>query len=231
MTSQENEPVRGQRQSGGDASANIQAGHDVVIHKGLSAEEARSIALDVFHANFLKLRDVAEEVAVARAEKITRDFLDQLLQRQPDGLGQMQDPDVLQAVFNAQSGYVRSGDEDLEQALIDLLVDRAGQEVRDIKAVVLNEAIATLPKLTADQRSAIAVCFLVRYTMYSGPLELPAFYAYLDQNLAPLADEPPRRKSAYQHIQYTGTGSLSAFTVYLENVFSESAKGFFTRGL
>lgn len=219
-----------QKQSGGNDSTNIQAGNDINLY-GVSADEARAIALDVFRANFLDLRDVAAEVAIGRAEKITRDFLEELWRRAPDALKSMQDPDMLRTMFRAQSEYACSGEEDLERALIDLLVDRAEQKERDIKTIVLNEAVATVPKLTADQRSAIALSFMIRHTRYNGPLVLETFYQHLCANWAPLATGLPTRSSAYQHIEYAGAASIVRIVhLTVEDSLVATSSAFFTMG-
>jgi hypothetical protein len=163
--------------SGGPDSTNLQAGRDIVY--GVAAAEARKIALDVYNANYMKLAGIAEDTARDRAERITREFIETLKERNPAGLASMSDPDMLRTLYAAQEGYSCSGEDDLEAALIDLLVDRAGQAEPDLKTHVLNQAIATLPKLTKKQRAAATVIFSVRHTQYAGPFDLSAFYDYL----------------------------------------------------
>jgi hypothetical protein len=155
-----------QEQSAGDQSTNsqagrdsFQAGHDViqargnVYQVGMTYDQARQIATDVFDANFIRLAGAAADLARDRAEKIIRDLMDALMERNPKSLDSMQDPDMLRVLYAAQEGYVCSGEEDLEKSLVDLLVDRAGQTERDTKALVLNQAIATLPKLSKNHRA------------------------------------------------------------------------------
>lgn len=68
-TRQENDKLRKQDQTGGSGSTNVQAGQDVVIHVGVTATEARAIALDVFRSNFLTMSGVAEQVVRDRVGK------------------------------------------------------------------------------------------------------------------------------------------------------------------
>lgn len=221
--------LRSQEQSGGPDSTNLQAGRDIV-HHGVTATEARNIALDVFDANFLRLAGLAQEVARDRAERITRDYLEKLQAENPDALNSVQDPDMLQAIYTAQKEYACSGEEELERALVDLLVDRSGQQDRELKTLVLNQAIATLPKLSISQRKSIAVCFFIRYTRYTGSLNFALYCATLTQGLLPFADMLSGRRADYQHIQSAGAGWVSAFTLELGAAFSETARGFFTTG-
>ena len=192
--------------------------------------EARQIALDVYNANFLKLAGVAEDIARDRAERITRDYLEKLQAENPGGLDSVQDPDMLQAIFTAQKAYACSGEEDLEKALVDLLVDRSGQRDRELKTLVLNEAIAMLPKLSIRQRKSIAVCFLIRHTRYTGALNLGFYYDYLARNLTPFAESLSDNSVDYQHIQSAGAGWISSLSLELGRAFTDDARGFFTRG-
>jgi hypothetical protein len=197
----------------------------------VTAAEARQIALDVYNANFLKLAGVAEDVARNRAERITREFVETLQARNPAGLASMGDPDMLRTLYAAQEGYASSGEDDLEAALIDLLVDRAGQAERDLKTHVLNQAVATLPKLTKKQRAAVTVVFFVKHAQYIGPFDLSAFYDYLARYLAPFVDELPEISADFGYMQYTGVGSAVPFqTVTLEGAFYNQAYGFFSYG-
>jgi hypothetical protein len=207
---------------------NYQAGRDIV-YVGVSAAEAREIALDVYKANFLTLSGVAERVAGDRAESITHEFLDRLQRENADWLSSMADPDMLSVVFTAQSGYARSGEPDLEQALVDLLVDRAGQQERDLKALVLNEAIGTLPKLTSVQRRALAVCFLFRYVGYVGLDSLDDFYSQMG-HWRPVLDIGSLKRADLQYLQAAGAGSSSMSSPPLGMLLAENALGFYTTG-
>jgi hypothetical protein len=66
--------------------------------------------------------------------------LDTLRTRNPAALESMADPDMLNALYSGVSGYARSGEDDLARALVDMLVDRAGQQERDLKLQVLNQS-------------------------------------------------------------------------------------------
>lgn len=218
---------RGQDQSAGPGSTNYQAGRD--IQMGVSASEAREIALDVYNSNFLVLSGIAKEVALDRAERLTREFLDRLQSENAQLLSRMQDPDMLSAVFTAQAGYARSGEHDLEAALIDLLVDRAGQQERDLKTLVLNEAIATLPKLTGLQRRTLAACFLFRYTGYTSLFSIDDLYSNIRQWL-PIFAIGALKRADLQYLQAAGAGSLSISSAPLGMLLSSNLRGFYCTG-
>lgn len=122
--------MKDQNQNSGDNSTNIQAG--TIIMQGVSATEARQIALDVYHANFLTLAGEAKDTACKRAEEITEDFLKKLQHENPNGIQKSKDPDFQYSLYTVQKEYAKSGDKDLGDLLVDLLVDRSKQDKRDI---------------------------------------------------------------------------------------------------
>ena len=128
-----------QSQEVSEGATAVQAGGNVVITQvGLSYSDVRDVALDVFRSNFYQLAAPAMETAKARAQEITDDFLKKLQQEYPDGFKKGQDPDFQHALFTVQKDYARTGDKDLGDLLVDLLVDRSKQDQRDILQIVLN---------------------------------------------------------------------------------------------
>lgn len=220
---------RNQEQSGGAGSTNFQAGRDVVVN-GITAAEAIDIADGVFWKNFLTMEGAAEQVLRERVERFIRDFVATLEAENPAGLNSMADPDMLKALYTGQEGYACSGEDDLEGALIDLLVDRAGQEERDLKTHILNQAIATVPKLTKQQRAALVVIFFVNHSRYVGPFDLSEFYQYVSDYLAPFVDEIPGKYADFAYMQYTGVGSVNITTTVLEEALYAQAYGFLVKG-
>lgn len=223
---------RDQEQSSGADSENYQAGRDIVI-SGMSAEEVRQIALDVYSANFLELRGVAEEIALARAEKVTVAFLERIFAESPESAKNLNDPDVQAAVFTAQSEFAKSGDEDLGKLLIDLLTDRVKQSDRNLRALVLNEALAAAPKLTEGQRRAVALIFLIRYTrtpLILGDAGSVAVMRFQSNILRLPNPTEPLRQVDFQHIEYVGAGTTSISSIGLGAALLASQSSAFTHG-
>ncbi len=193
-----------QSQHASDGSTTYQAGRDLVVQGGVSVSDARALALDVFRANFVQLAGVAESVARGRAAEITEAFLTRMAGN--DSVGAAADPGVQRALFEVQRAYACSGDTALEQTLINLLVDRA-DDAKRFEALVLDEAIVAAPKLTSEQRRALAVSFVLRCQYL--PQSIDDFYdIYLERNLVPLASELPSAEADYRHIEYVGAASI-----------------------
>jgi hypothetical protein len=113
--------------------------------------------------------------------------------------------------------------------LVDLLVDRAGQQQRDLKTLVLNEAIETLPKLTSLQRRALAVCFLFRYVSYSELEPLDDFYSRMAQ-WKPIFEIGSLKRADLQYMEAAGVGALGMSTPLLGMAFEGNMRGFYTIG-
>lgn len=220
---------RVQSQDSGDGATNYQAGNDIHVH-GLTVDEARTVALDVFKANAIELAGVAQSVAVARAEQLTHDFLTKLEAEMPERANALADPDVQSVVFQAQREFARSGEEDLRVALVDLLAERIGEDDRNLRTLALNEAIASAPKLTEKQRRAIAWVFYLKYTRPVAVTTPDAYYSRLEQETSALGVDVPTGHADYQHIEYVGAGSLSiASTTFAKGIMS-GVEGLYTKG-
>ena len=220
-----------QSQEIGEGATAIQAGGNVTVTKvGLSYAEVREVALDIFRANFYELAGAAKETARARAEEITEEFLKKLEKDNPAGLGKSEDPDFQYALFTVQKEYARNGDKDLGDLLVDLLVDRSKHDQRDILQIVLNESLSTAPKLTETQLSVLAIIFLFRYTQNHGIGNHDLLAKYFDQQVFPFAERLVKNASCYQHLEFTGCGSIQMGEVSLEQILEQTYQGQFLKG-
>jgi len=220
-----------QEQNVAEGGTAIQAGGNVTITKtGLSYSEVRDVALDVFRTNFYQLAGTAKETARARAEEITEEFLSKLQKEHPAGLEKSHDPDFQYALFTVQKEYARNGDKDLGDLLVDLLVDRSKQEQRDILQIVLNESLNTAPKLTESQLAVLAVVFLFKYTQNYGIGNHQMLGEYLDKQVAPFASKVVKNNACYQHLEFSGCGSIGFGGISLEQILGQTYQGQFLKG-
>lgn len=220
-----------QNQDVGNSATAIQAGgHVTVINVGVTSAEARAIALDVARATFYELTGAAKETASSRVEEITDQVIKKLEKDFPEGLQKAKDPDFQYALFTVQKEYARSGDKDLGDLLVDLLVDRSKQDQRDILQIVLNESLSTAPKLTDTHLAALAVIFLFKYTQNSGVGNHQTFGAHLDKHLLPFVSLLTKNQAGYQHLQFSGCGSTGLAGNSLEGNLGTTYQGQFLKG-
>lgn len=218
-----------QEQTSGDSSTNIQAG--TVIVNGVTYEEARQIAVDVFKCNALELAGIAKETARLRAEHITERFLKDLAEKNPSALESASDPDFQHCIFDAQRAYARSGDEGLEDVLVDLLGNRASVPERNFKQVVLNEAIAVLPKLTTSQINIITLLFRVRHTVRYGLVTMEQLANLIVNEMLPFLKDLPDGDGTYRHLAFTGVATVEITSLSFINIIREVYSGLCSKGV
>ena len=220
-----------QNQDVGNSATAIQAGGSVtVINVGVTSAEARAIALDVARATFCELTGAAKETASIRVEEITDQVIKKLEKDFPDGLQKAKGPDFQYALFTVQKEYARNGDKNLGDLLVDLLVDRSKQDQRDILQIVLNESLSTAPKLTDTHLAALAVIFLFKYTQNFGIGNHQTFGEYLDKHLLPFVSKLSKNHAGYQHLEFSGCGSIGLAGNSLEGILGTLYQGQFLNG-
>lgn len=222
---------KSQDQATSEGSTALQAGGDIVIKSmGVTYTEVKEIALDIFRANFYQLAGAAQDAARARAEEITDAFFSKLQAEHPEGLQQAGDPDFQYALLTAQKEHARVGDKDLGDLLVDLLVDRTKQHQRDILQIVLDESLSTAPKLTDNQLAVLSVIFLFKYTQNFGIGNHHALGQYFDKFLKPLTGKIVDNAACYQHLEFTGCGTVSMGSIDLETILGTNYQGQFIKG-
>ncbi|ROT44772.1 LPO_1073/Vpar_1526 family protein [Pusillimonas sp. NJUB218] len=221
---------KNQDQTVASGGAAIQAAGDVtIVNTGISTAEARAIALDVAKATFYELSGLARDIASSRVEEITNRVIEKLEKENPSGLQKAKDPDFQYSLLTVQKEFARTGDTDLGDLLVDLLVDRSKQDQRTILQIVLNESLATAPKLTDGQLSALALIFLFRYTQNYQVGNHKLFGEYLDKHVFPHSARLPKSAASYQHLEFAGCGTALVGGP-LEETLGKRYGGLFLKG-
>lgn len=222
---------KNQKQEGGDSSTNLQ-GKNIVINQGISYSDAKDIALDVYKANFLQLSQEAAELARARAEELTDDFLIKLKEENESAVTEMNTPGMQAALYEAQKQYAKTGDKNLEGLLVDILVERASTPERNIHQIVLDESLTVASKLTTEHMDALTVNFLISKTKSQTLVNLESISKYLEDSIIPFLTELTDTSSCYEHLEYVGCGSLMGVSRIhsIEHIFRMHYPGLFSKG-
>ncbi|MGI8638395.1 MAG: LPO_1073/Vpar_1526 family protein [Pyrinomonadaceae bacterium] len=218
-----------QQQESGDNSANYQA--ETINQYGLSYRDAKEIALDVFRENFTSLSEQARNIAKERAEELVDSFLNEVKEKNPDLLNTVQEPSMQLALYSAQKSYVKTGDKDVADLLVDILVDRAEQTERNLKQIVLDESLEVVPKLTNEQLDILTIVFVIKYSINNGLVNLETLKEYLETCIKPFTDGLTKENSAYQHLEYCNCGTVSVLGNSIEAIFLANYKGVFCKGI
>ncbi|MFE6228753.1 LPO_1073/Vpar_1526 family protein [Streptomyces sp. NPDC057854] len=217
-----------QRQNGGDGSTNIQS---QVVQFGIDYKDAKQIALDVFNENFAKLTQGAYRTANDRAEEFTENYLTELQERGGDSLSNIEDPGIQSDILEAQSGYAKTGDIELGQILVDLLVDRTSKRPRTLTSLALSASISTAQKLTSAHFAALTAIFVLRQVRVGGATSPPVLYNRLSGYLTPLAPEIQKLTGTdVQYLAGLGCITMSIGAITPAEIFRRTYPGLFTKG-
>lgn len=189
-------------QESGDNSQNFQVAGNLIV--GVSASEARQIAIDVFKANFYDFSEKAAKIALERAEEITDNFIEQFYSKIPHLEEKLQEPSVQSTMFNTQKEYAKTGDKELKDQLLDLLIKRIDSEERSLKQIVLDEAITIIPKLTQDQINVLTLIFSAVNYNHRDILNIPSFVNFINNKILRFFPETELSFSFFTHLQFTG---------------------------
>ena len=218
-------------QEGGDSSTNLQ-GQSITIHQGISYSDAKEIALDVYKANFLQLSADAANLARQRAEELTDDFLSRLKEENENAIEEISNPGMQAAIYEAQKQYAKTGDADLQELLVDILVERASTPDRNIHQIVLDESLEVAAKLTTEQMDALTVNFILSRTKNQRLINLESISNFINTDIAPFLSSLTEASSCYEHLEYTGCGSIMQVgNIHpIEHLFRLLYPGLFSKG-
>ena len=198
--------MNNQKIEAGDNSRNIQVRGNLTY--GISYTEARQIALDVFNANCQKLMSEAAQTAKIRANEIIDDFIKRLFEQQPELSYKLKEPSIQYSAYSVIKNYVKTGDVDLKENLLRMLMQRMRADDRSMEQIVLDEAIEILPKLTQDIINIVTLVFSAVYLNHD-IYSLDTFKNFINNQL--MIFYPDRTSdSMYTHLQYTGCSTFLA---------------------
>lgn len=219
------------KQESGDNSENVQIGGNVNI--GVTAAEARQIAIDVFKANFYTFSEKAAKKALERAEELTDEFIAKFYVKIPELESKLQEPSVQSSMFNTQKEYAKSGDSELKEQLLNILIERINSEERSLKQIVLDEVLTILPKLTKEQINVMTLIFSAVYINHNTIVNIPTFIEFIENRILVFYPNTPPSYSFYTHLQFTGCCTiLSEGSSYkpLEQIFKVRYKALISKG-
>lgn len=207
----------------------IQAGRDVVVQQGISAEQMAEIMvavgkqLAVFTS---EARQIADERIVAFQQSILARFA-KPGEANPEAF---KDPDFQYLLADAQEAVARSGDQAVRETLVDIIARRSMEKDRTRLALTLNHAAKLAANLTENEFAALSLVYLVRYTVRQVP-NPTEFGRYVNANLIPFAKLVSRENASYWHIAAQSCGSVDPLGEFgIEASWRENYAGVLGKG-
>ncbi|MGG7604698.1 LPO_1073/Vpar_1526 family protein [Massilia sp. BKSP1R2A-1] len=198
-----------QQQEVGDGALAVQAHRDVTVNVGLTYENVRTLALDTFRAEFVKMLDMAGAIAEARATRLLNEYIARVERENHTSLGNASDPDFRYSLYMAQKIAARSGDADLQSLLVELLVQRSHQPIRSFVQLVLSESIEAIQKISAAQINALTLVFAIKHMKFLTVSSFATLLDTLDQYVEPLLRDIAGSNASISHLEYAGCGTVN----------------------
>lgn len=215
-----------QSQRSGPGSVNTQ-----ILLAGPNWQEIRQLVTDSVQAELYRYTQESKELIDRRTVEIVEKVIARVSQSGPEVARAFKDPDVQHVVGELSKAYVRTGDDNLADVLVDLLADRCSNETRSLMALVLNDAIETAPKLTDQELAALSLAWRVHRTVSLLVVDLETFGAFIEHDLLPFANDMPSGEASYFHLQYLGCLAVMRMA---EPTFEQAIRtlygGLFSRG-
>lgn len=143
------------KQESGDNSQNIQIAGDV--NYGITAADALAISRDVVKQELAMYTSEAFSIAEERFKKIANKVVDRINIENPRLFPKFKDPAIQIALNETYNKYIETGDDELGDNLINMLIDRLEIENRNTKQFIIDDARIILPKLSIANLSFLAL--------------------------------------------------------------------------
>lgn len=142
-------------QEAGEKSTNIQAAGDIYV--GITVTDALAISRDVVKQELQLYTNEALNTAEARFNEIANKAIDKISTEKPNLFPKFKDPSIQLALNETYKKYIETGDEELGDNLINMLIDRLEVENRNTKQFIIDDARNILPKLSISNLSFLAL--------------------------------------------------------------------------
>jgi hypothetical protein len=160
--------VSKQQQEVSEGGQALQAGGDIVVHNGMTADQMSEIIVSL-------TKQISALTAEAQIEQERRfgELKDALLLEfaksdTKANTEALSDPDFQYVVRDAHEAFARRGEADLKIELVNLISERSVYEASTRVAQTLNLAIELAGKLSREEYAALVAIFVVKEVVVSG---------------------------------------------------------------
>jgi len=169
------------KQKAGNNSTNLQIAGNMNVKKStvnlnynlqtISEEEICKIILRVIEERLKILTNDAYLVAEQRFNSLFSKFIKRISFLNPEILNRFNEPSIQFALNDTYLRYIETGDIELGDNLIEIMIDRLEVNERTTKQFIIDEARNILPKLSIEN-----ICFLAFYTIIENDFPLKEIF-------------------------------------------------------
>ena len=191
------------------------------IHQGLTFSEAKDLIESVVDQKLIAFKDEAKMLYQERVNEFSRALIARIKDLPESEMLKLREPDTQLVLVEAAKISGRKQTPELRSLLANLVIKRIQNDTtgkEELKNIVFNEAITTINRLTVDQLKIITLCYLLRYTTYTGIADWNTFNKYLSTHVKPFLSFK-NTNAEFQHIEYAGCGSIGIGAWDLVNTY------------
>lgn len=128
----------------------------IIVNNGLSYTEVESICKNVCALEIQRNSNDALDKAQCRLNEITDEIISRIEREAHDYIYQFKEPDIQYSLQNSIIPYVRTGNSEMKDQLIDLFIDRLKSKSCDTEQTIIDEAISIIPSLSQSSIALLA---------------------------------------------------------------------------
>lgn len=161
-----------------DNSTVNQAGGDVTIinNNGLQAKDVISIVNHLVSSKLAEYSSKAQQTALQRSQEFSNKLVEEVTNKVLEKIDRFEEPSIQYATQVATLGYIKNGDTEQKENLVDLLIERVKAKEGTTLQQVIDQAIEVLPKLS---RESLALLILLAYRNLNFTGNINAFNNWL----------------------------------------------------
>lgn len=158
-----------QKQEVGNNSNAYQANGNITVvnQYTLAEEQAYKICKEIVENNIIKFSGDAIETAIQEFKEFADLYVEKITKQEEDVvekiINRFKEPNMQYAIFEAQKGYAKYGDEEKAEKLVQLLIEKGKQKTGSQKDILIDDAIEKISKITNNQLNILS--YLVSNTI------------------------------------------------------------------
>lgn len=141
-----NEQNRQDAKNISNSNVNITNG-DITYNSGVSYTDVREICKDVCAHEIQKNSQIALETSKKRLQEFSEECIDRIDSEAKDLIELFKNPDIQYSLRNATIPYLRTGDKELKEDLINMFIDRLKENQRTTKQSVIDVVLSSVKNM------------------------------------------------------------------------------------
>lgn len=152
----------------------------MVVYNGLGAADVIAIVNKVVALELSQYSQNAEKKLEERLNNFSSKLVEELAQKVSDKIDRFNEPSLQFAVREAAIGYIKSGADEVEENLIDLMIERVKVAEHSTMQQLVDQAIKVIPTLSSETLALLTLLTFRQLTFKGAKTEYLKWVAMVD---------------------------------------------------